>query len=148
MIRIIKALTVSLVICLLLALAVPVLGGETGQLKVKVLGFENSEGFGMIAVSNSSEAYEASPDQAVAKAQTPITGNQTEAEFKLPYGWYAVSVYHDENGNAKLDTNPLGIPKEAYGFSNDARGTFGPPEWDKVKFELDSPEMEIVINVK
>lgn len=39
---------------------------------------------------------------------------------------YALSVFQDENGNGKLDTNPVGTPIESYGFSNDAAGSFGP----------------------
>jgi uncharacterized protein (DUF2141 family) len=35
-----------------------------------------------------------------------------------------------------LDTNFLGIPKEQFGFSNDARGTLGPPDFESASFEL------------
>jgi uncharacterized protein (DUF2141 family) len=34
---------------------------------------------------------------------------------------YAVSVFHDENSNGKLDTNFMGIPREGVGASNGAR---------------------------
>ncbi len=41
---------------------------------------------------------------------------------------YAVAVFHDLNGNEKMDTYLTKIPKEPYGFSNDVRGSFtGPP---------------------
>lgn len=30
----------------------------------------------------------------------------------LPFGSYAIGCVHDENGNGKLDTNLLGIPRE------------------------------------
>ena len=32
-------------------------------------------------------------------------------------GTYAIAVFHDANGNGRLDTF-LGIPREAFGFSN------------------------------
>jgi uncharacterized protein (DUF2141 family) len=56
----------------------------------------------------------------------PVATNTVEASvpitaytFKnLPPGKYALGVFHDENGNGKLDMNFFGIPKEAYGFSN------------------------------
>ena len=35
----------------------------------------------------------------------------------------AVSVFHDENNNQKMDTNLVGIPKEGIGFSNVRRIT-------------------------
>jgi uncharacterized protein (DUF2141 family) len=44
-------------------------------------------------------------------------------------GRYAVIVLHDENGNGGLDRNLLGVPVEAYGFSNGAEGFLGPPSF-------------------
>jgi uncharacterized protein (DUF2141 family) len=52
----------------------------------------------------------------------------------LPPGRYAVSVYLDENGNRKLDTNWLGMPKEAVGVSNNPRGRMGPPRFEDSVF--------------
>ena len=49
-------------------------------------------------------------------------------------GEYAVSVFHDVNDNGKLDKNFLGIPTEPYGFSNNVKGTFGPPKFADAKF--------------
>lgn len=47
---------------------------------------------------------------------------------------YAIAVYHDINNNQRLDKNILGMPIEKYGFSNDARGTFGPPSFESTYF--------------
>ncbi len=55
----------------------------------------------------------------------------------LPKGKYAVQLFHDENKNGKMDFNFLGIPKEGYGFSNDARGFMSEPAFDKQLFLLD-----------
>src|SRR5690349_5051697 len=43
----------------------------------------------------------------------------------LKPGNYAVSVLHDENQNKDMDQGRLGIPKEGYGFSNNAMGVMG-----------------------
>lgn len=55
----------------------------------------------------------------------------------LSKGKYAVQLYHDENSNGKMDFNMLGIPKEGYGFSNDARGFMSEPAFGKQLFLLD-----------
>ncbi len=47
----------------------------------------------------------------------------------VPNGQWAAAVYHDENGNRKLDRNGLGIPTEGGGFSRDARGQYGWPNF-------------------
>ena len=85
------------------------------------------------------------------------TGTQKIVEFKhtdevvvtfenVTPGIYAVSVIHDENSNGDLDTGVFGIPTEDYGFSNDAKGRFGPASFDDSKFEM-SADKEIVINI-
>ncbi|WP_299677886.1 DUF2141 domain-containing protein [uncultured Dokdonia sp.] len=54
----------------------------------------------------------------------------------IPEGTYAVSVFHDENSNQKLDTNFMGIPKEDTGCSNNAKGFMSAPKWKDAKFIL------------
>lgn len=54
----------------------------------------------------------------------------------LPPGDYALSVFHDENKNGKLDTNFLGIPQEGFAFSSNPKIYFGPPHFKKAKFSL------------
>ncbi|MEM6830192.1 MAG: DUF2141 domain-containing protein [Bacteroidota bacterium] len=62
-------------------------------------------------------------------------------------GVYAVSIYHDENGNDELDTNIFGIPKEPYAFSNNAKGAFGPPSFQDCQFTIDLDHEEIIITL-
>lgn len=73
----------------------------------------------------------------------PLQGQRTEAGERavlvfrnLPAGRYALSVFHDENGNGKLDRNVVGMPTEAYGFSRDAQGHMGPASFDDAALNL------------
>ncbi len=59
-------------------------------------------------------------------------------ELKLEAGSYALAAYHDANDNKKIDKSFTGIPTEKYGFSNNARGTFGPPSLSDQLFQLKS----------
>jgi len=54
----------------------------------------------------------------------------------LPPGKYAVAAYVDKNRSGRQDKNFLGVPKEIYGFSNDARGLFGPPDFAAAAFDI------------
>ncbi len=56
--------------------------------------------------------------------------------FDLPKGEYAVSVYHDLNGNEKLDKNFFGAPSEPYGFSRNFKPFMSAPKFDDVKILL------------
>ncbi|RYE01427.1 MAG: DUF2141 domain-containing protein, partial [Sphingomonadales bacterium] len=53
----------------------------------------------------------------------------------LTPGVYAISVIHDANSNAKLDTT-MGIPREGFGFSRNPGIGFGPPSFAAVRFTL------------
>ena len=62
------------------------------------------------------------------------TGEVQVVFENVPPGAYAISVLHDENLNNEMDSNLIGMPKEGFGFSNDATGMFGPPSFEKAKF--------------
>ncbi|AXT60307.1 DUF2141 domain-containing protein [Aquimarina sp. AD10] len=59
----------------------------------------------------------------------------------IQQGEYAISLYHDEDDNQKLNTI-IGIPTEPYGTSNNAKGKFGPPKWEDAKFTLSDKNVE------
>ena len=65
----------------------------------------------------------------------------------IPVGIYAVSVFHDENDNGKLDTNSFGIPNEQFGCSNNAKGFMGPSKWKNAKFELKDKDQNLIIKL-
>ena len=60
-----------------------------------------------------------------------------KGSFVIPPGTYAIGVYIDENDNEQLDTNFVGMPKEQYGFSNNARA-FGIPKFEAASFVVDT----------
>jgi len=121
---------------------------ETGSsLTVEVDGFASDEGKVMIALVDSKENYES--DKPFKGVFAPIKNKTARYVFEnLEPGEYAVKLYHDKNDNDELDTNFAGIPKEAYGFSRNARGTFGPPTYEKAAFTLNSTTTTIRITVK
>jgi uncharacterized protein (DUF2141 family) len=120
----------------------------SGTFIVQIEGLSDSEGYVMVSVFGSEEAYkEGSPK--TAKAKVEVADQKALAVFNdLKYGIYAVAVFHDRNANGKMDRNILGIPKESYGYSNNVRGSFGPPSFTKARFEFDSPEKQIKIKLE
>jgi len=58
----------------------------------------------------------------------------------LPAGIYAISVFHDENMNQKLDKNFVGVPKEGYGASNNPKKKMGPPTFEEANFQLNGAQ--------
>lgn len=77
-----------------------------------------------------------------------IRKSQARCDFEdLPPGSYALAVVHDENMNGKLDTNVLGVPKEGYGFSNDAKGLVGAPSFSAASFSYDGGDLDLTIGL-
>ncbi|GAB2595405.1 DUF2141 domain-containing protein [Spirosoma areae] len=59
-----------------------------------------------------------------------------QAAFSVEPGEYAIAVFHDENGNGKMDKGIFGIPKEPYGLSNNFRPTFSAPKFKDCQFSV------------
>ncbi len=111
---------------------------ETFDLTIEISGMDTDKGKVFIALYNSKENFlKSSKDN---KGTSAIVKNKKAvAYFKgLKKGEYAISLFHDENDNKKMDTKIFGIPKEPYGFSNNATGFMGPPKYKDAKFSLDS----------
>ena len=96
-----------------------------------------------VAVYDNAETFEADRGEKGGAATGIVDGTivMVEAgtstfEYELPPGQYAVGIFHDVNLNNKMDNNFLGLPKEQYGFSNNARALFGPPSYEDAAFEL------------
>jgi uncharacterized protein (DUF2141 family) len=116
------------------------LAGAAGaaDLTVDVGGIRDARGAIMVALHAPKDGV-AFPDMAGAVAAQWRMAEPGTLRFVFPGlkpGRYAVAVYHDENGNQKLDTNPLGMPTEGYAFSKDAKGYAGPPSFDAAAVEV------------
>ena len=67
-----------------------------------------------------------------------VTASSMEFTIEVPDGTYAVSAYQDINADGKLGKIPfIGLPTEPYGFSNSARGLFGPPDFRESSFSIE-----------
>ena len=98
----------------------------------------------MLAIYNNAEAFEGS----VVKEKRSEVGvfkglelylepmDSTQLNTEVPDGEYAIAFFIDATGNKKLDKNFLGIPKEQYGFSNNAMGTLSAPTFEQAKFKV------------
>jgi uncharacterized protein (DUF2141 family) len=135
------SLAVRLVLALLPA---PALAAE---LIVSVEDIRTSSGKLMIAILDSEAAFNGE-QPAVASLLLPANGDAVSFSIDaLPSGRYGVRVMHDVNDNDDLDSNLVGMPTEPWGFSNDAKGNFGPPVWADVSFELaDTSRQTIQLN--
>ena len=131
--------------CVFLLMIFSIFPQESLELKILVKGGESEKGVVLISLFDSDKNL---MKEGVRTAQIPVdTEGQAHCLFKdLPPGIYAVSVAYDEDENGELNTNFLGIPTELVGFSNNAKGRFGPPKFEKTAFELkDDKSITIIL---
>ena len=122
---------------LLVAVAWLPLAASAADLRVSVTDGPAAPATLYLAVFDSADAL--ASNQAVVSQKIELRDGAAQLVFSgLPAGRYVVKSFADENGNAKLDTNLLGLPTERYGFSNDARGRMGPPSFDAAAVVLDA----------
>ena len=119
-----------------------------GKLVVKVEGARNAKGLIRVALWNQPSGFPVDPRKALTGASATIVDGMAIVTFQhLPAGSYAISTFHDENQNGKLDTNLVGIPKEEYGFSNGARAKIGPPSFQTARFSFDGTDATIQVRI-
>ena len=118
---------------------------HAGDLALSVNGVRSASGTIMIAVYDAEAGFR-DPTNAMARISLRARKGSVKVTLPdLPPVTYAVSVFHDENGDKKLDSNLLGIPTEGYGFSNDARGSMGPTTFQASAVEIGTGNMPIPI---
>lgn len=108
---------------------------QQAKITVKVKGIAEVKGMMSIALFSSEKEY-SSKDTYTLAERVQITSTEFSFTFpEVPSGVYAVKIYHDVNSDEELDTNWIGMPKEPFGFSNDAKGRMGPPSFEAASFK-------------
>lgn len=136
---------------LLSAFAVSLFAGSAhaATFQVYVNGLQSAQGNILLSVFNDADAFPKDASRAVYKIKVRSVQPETIVTIKnVPPGDYAVAVVHDENANDQMDKSGIGLPKEDFGFSNDAMGTFGPPSFKKAKVVVAPQGTAIRINLK
>ncbi len=128
---------VILLLCMTLLLAAKESNVQDHVLTIHIKNIPSSNGKIWVALYNQEEGF---LEKEKAVKSTNISAQKGNMELtidKIPAGKYAVAVFHDANGNDELDKNLIGAPSEPYGFSNNAKGIFGPPSFNKASFTID-----------
>jgi uncharacterized protein (DUF2141 family) len=121
---------------------------QGGLIHVEVVGLRTNKGQVYCALYSSANGFPKDSQKSVQRHTSSISDRNAVCEFSgMEPGRYAVSVFHDENSNGKLDTNFLGIPREGVGASNDAKGHMGPPKFDAAAFQFEGGRLNLKITI-
>lgn len=123
-------------------------GPQANLIHVEIDGLRNDQGQVFCALFSSASDFPKHANKALARTKSTISNGQAVCEFSgVAPGTYAVSVFHDQNNNGKMDTNLIGMPKEGVGASNNAKGHFGPPKFDAASFHFAGGRMDLKIKI-
>lgn len=124
---------------LALILTAATIGGAAAQsgndISVVVEGLRNDKGMVRCGLYASAVGFR-EPGKEWKGVAAPIQGGKATCVFNdVPPGSYAAAVFHAENNETQLETGMFGKPKQGYGFSRDAKGSFGPPGFDAAAYK-------------
>jgi uncharacterized protein (DUF2141 family) len=114
---------------------------------IRVTGLKAQRSNLLIAVFESPAGFPKS-DQSTHTTTIEAEGEKVELSLSLPINCpIAIAVFQDLDGNKMISKSSIGIPIEPYGFSNNARGLFGPPTFQQsvVRLKEGSDTLEITV---
>ena len=119
------------------------------RLQVSVDGLHSTAGNVTITIYPDDPAHFLDGAYKLARQAVPVTLPVTHACFAFAApGFYAVALFHDENGNGHFDTTLLGLPAEGYGFSNNPTLYLGPPSLNQVRFAAHAGDNAVEVRMK
>lgn len=118
---------------------------RAAELEVVVEGLE-TKGRLMIAIMGEADAWDGKAPS-LFSVDAKVTSSKMSFQFPVPEGQVAIRLFHDANGNGKLDTNLLGIPSERYGFSQNAGG-MGPAAFKDAAFSVGAKGARTLIRLR
>ena len=122
---------------------------QTGNITVHIKELRHSNGMLGASLYASKKGFPDTPERSYATLVKKMTTTEDTFVFEnVPYGTYAISVLHDENGNGKMDKNFFGLPTEGCGISTNPKIGMGGPKYTDSVFTLNSKQLEITIGIR
>ena len=122
---------------------------SSGEIKILVSNIQEKRGTIHYGVYNNSKLF---PEES-----GKILGGYEEVSKVVESGLliddleesnYAIAIFHDTNSNNKFDTF-FSIPKEKFGFSNNAKVFLGPPKFEDASIFVGQDSIvEIIIELR
>lgn len=123
---------------------------QKGDLQIRVDRPRNIQGQVCVSLFATAQGFPTEARTATAtlcmKAAELQSGSVTFSD--LPWGTYAVALFHDENFDKKLNLGIFGIPLEGFGFSNNPGLRIGAPGFQECSFNFSETEQSVIIDLK
>jgi uncharacterized protein (DUF2141 family) len=119
-------------ILLMMAITIPT---QAATVIVQVNKVKSAQGDIRASLCETEAAYKA--DKCIKEIVLKAEKGTTQLVFEnVTPGTYGIQLMHDKNANGDMDYNFLGIPKEGYGFSNNAKPRLSQPSFQRISFTV------------
>ncbi len=100
----------SLLIILTYLISFSIIAENLCTVSLRIEGTKNTQGYIQVGVYKSDTDFQR--ENFIFKRRIPAKNEFEIAIENIPEGEYGIAVYHDENGNNRMDKNFIGIPVE------------------------------------
>ncbi len=121
---------------------------EDGQLIIEIDNVKEAKGTIWVGIYDSEDNYLVKEKAIVQGFKVERTGAARFSIPGLPYGTYAVALFHDVNDNGELDRNFFGIPTEPFAFSRPPRTKWRLPTFTEVSFQFRNNTQRLKISLR
>jgi len=119
------------------------------RLQIAAAGLRSAKGNVTILLYGDSKEDFLKKGGRLARIRVPAQAGEMRVCIPVPVpGSYALSLYHDEDGNHRLTKNWLGLPTEGYGFSRDAAVSYRLPHLEEAVFTALPGDTSVRITVR
>ncbi|MBX9644220.1 MAG: DUF2141 domain-containing protein [Novosphingobium sp.] len=138
----------SVLVFAMLVVAAPLAAEEEASLTVQISNLKTGSGQVRCALFRSAAGFPREPDRAAARVVGTIEGRTAQCRFSnIPAGRVAITAFHDENNNGKVDLRFGLIPKEGIGWSRNPRVSMRAPRFEEAAFEYSGAATRIAVTL-
>jgi uncharacterized protein (DUF2141 family) len=107
------------------------------DIEITVKNIKTTNGQILIGIFKDNDSFDKEkPFKSVQASKASMKNGVLTIKTQLESGIYGASLLDDENNNAKMDYNFIGVPKEGFGFSNYYHKGFTKPKFQAFQFEV------------
>lgn len=123
---------------------------KPGKVVIAITNLRNTKGVIRACMTTNPDIFPRCREDPASHRTVVNAGENVKLTFvNVKPGRYSVALLHDENDNGKADRAMLGMmPKEGFGFSNDAPVRMGPPSFKDAAFEFEGGKAELTIKMR
>lgn len=118
----------------------------TQTIPIIVKNIRNSKGRISIGVFKDASSFEKEKaHKIILVSKKDMINNTLKTTIEIESGVYGLSILDDENSDAKMEYNMVGMPKEGFGFSNYYHSGFTKPNYKQFLVNINPSEKSPIV---